>query len=147
MKAGETANKHATLEEWRSWTSTDLERATRGMSNPDDVQRKLHSTWPDAEQRGRVSRALDRYGSDSSEAGRARVQLAILKLAGASEADVELWVEVAERDYRDVLAAAEYPEESQAAWAFRPHLSAAESAEISAIRARDREQYLEWLKS
>ena len=119
------------------------------MSSPDDVQRKLHSTWPDAEQRTRVSRALDRYryGRDGSDAGRVRVHLAILKLAGASEADVALWVEVAERDYRDVLAAAEYPEESRADWAFRAHLSAVETAELSAIRARDREQYLEWLKS
>jgi hypothetical protein len=116
------------------------------MASREDVTRKIESTWPDADQRTRVWRALERYGSESSDAGRARVQLAILKLADGSLDRLDEWVEVARRDYRDVLASAEYPQESQAVWALHPTLSASEQARLAEIRERDRQQYLSWLK-
>jgi hypothetical protein len=69
------------------------------------------------------------------------VQLEILKLSGTSLEDVRKWVEVAKTDYRDVLAAAEYPTELVSpAWETG-------KAECTKIRARDKEQYEEWLNT
>jgi hypothetical protein len=62
------------------------------------------SSWP------RVLELLDSYGVESYERERERVQLAILKLSGGSEEKLREFVAVAERDYRDVLFWAEYPE-------------------------------------
>jgi hypothetical protein len=116
------------------------------MTSRNDVRRKVESTWTNADQRARVWRALDSYESESSDAGRARVQLAILKLAEGSLERLQDWVQVATRDYRDVLAAAEYPGESQALWALHSDLSATEQARLGEVRERDRQQYLKWLK-
>ena len=55
---------------------------------------------------------LDEYGVASHERGRDRVQLAILKLSDGNLDDLRYWVQVAKRDYRDVLGPAENP----AAW-------------------------------
>jgi hypothetical protein len=60
-----------------------------------------------------VLELLDTYGVESYERERARVQLAILKLSAGSEEKVREYVDVAKRDYRDVLFWAEYPEESK----------------------------------
>ena len=61
----------------------------------------------------RVLELLDTYGVESYERERERVQLAILKLSAGSEEKVREYVDVAKRDYRDVLFWAEYPEESK----------------------------------
>ena len=120
------------------------------MSTRDDVRRKVESMWADAAERARVWETLDKYpgtgGGDSTEEGRARVQLAILKLAAGSVAAVEDGVKIAVNDFRDVLAAAEYPEEFNALWAVRPRLSPDEQARLDEIRARDRWNYEKWLK-
>ena len=53
---------------------------------------------------------LDRYGVESYERERDRVQLAILKLSQEERLPSPAhYVEAAKRDYRDVLAWAEYP--------------------------------------
>jgi hypothetical protein len=68
-----------------------------------------------------------------------RVQLDILKLSGTSREDVRKWVEVAKTDYRDVLAAAEYPTELVSpSWGMGKD-------ECTKIRAQDKEQYENWL--
>jgi hypothetical protein len=51
-------------------------------------------------------------------------------------------VRMAKRDYRDVLAYAEYPEEMRIGFVGMSQLSPEEG---QAIRQRDRKQYLEWL--
>ena len=56
---------------------------------------------------------LDKYGIESSERERERVQLAILKLSEANEEKVREFVAVAKRDYRDVLFWADNPEEAR----------------------------------
>ena len=111
----------------------------------DDVHRKVESTWSDAAERHRARQALDAM-QGVSDAGRARVQLAVLKLADGRIEELGKWIEVAERDFRDTLAPAEYPEEFQATWALRRDLSEEDKARVAAIRSRDRAQYLEWLK-
>lgn len=52
---------------------------------------------------------LERYGSELHHRETARVRLAILKLAGGRLDKLRSFVETAIKDYRDVLAYAEYP--------------------------------------
>lgn len=67
-----------------------------------------------------------------------RVRLAVLKLAGGDMQRLADHIEVANRDWRDVIAAAEYPA------AFRLPFQAAPSEQESAYAA-DWRQYQEWL--
>ncbi|HSS65236.1 MAG TPA: hypothetical protein VLS27_12450 [Gammaproteobacteria bacterium] len=110
------------------------------------VKKKIRQYWPhDADD---VMEALDRYGDPSpAEAGRARVQLAVLKLANGSLERLREYVDLARRDYRDVLALAEYPREMKATHLVRPELSPRQRRELARIRKQDREQYLKWLKN
>ena len=106
------------------------------------VIHKIGRVWP-GEELDQILRILDQYGMDHSEFNQSRVHLAIIK---ESEGRVERLPEltsVAKRDYRDIVAWAEYPEE------FR--MSAAEMKSLShegrqAILERDRNQYLRWLR-
>lgn len=52
---------------------------------------------------------LDRYGLDPHESERERVQVAILKMSAGRHDHLERSVELAKTDFRDALAAAEYP--------------------------------------
>ena len=56
---------------------------------------------------------LDRYGVESYERERERVQLAILKLSEGNEEKLREFLAVAKRDYRDVLFWAGNPEEAR----------------------------------
>ena len=78
----------------------------------DEVVAAIQATFPESS-RARVLELLDRYGVESYERERERVQLAILKLSGGSEEKLREFLAVAKRDYRDVLFWAEYPEESR----------------------------------
>ena len=83
---------------------------------------------------------LERYGRSPDHPEPVRVHVALLKL---SEGQVELlahFVERAQRDYRDVLAWAEYPEQLvQPTWSMPPE-------EVRKITHADRAQYVEWLR-
>lgn len=80
---------------------------------------------------------LDSYNWPGSDYGRARVQLAALKLAGGSRERLQAEIENAKRDYRDTLAGAEFPHY------MRLRFDPGEEAERRAIEA-DWEQYQEW---
>ncbi len=56
-----------------------------------------------------VMTILNGYGRESWHRERARVQLAVLKVANASVEKLRTCIELAKRDYRDALAVAEYP--------------------------------------
>ena len=113
-----------------------MARTTRG-----GVLEKVAQYWPDVDPQEIMS-ILDEYGVESSERGRARVQLAILKLSEGQRDKLTELVRMAKRDYRDVLAYAEYPEEMKAGFVEMGKLS---PQEARAIRERDRKQYLKWL--
>jgi hypothetical protein len=81
-------------------------------------------------------RALERLGVEPYELERERVQLAILKLSEGDIGRLQRYVEVAKADYRDVLAWAEYPEQTRAG-AAGPNSS---PETLRAIRERDRRQ-------
>jgi hypothetical protein len=99
-----------------------------------------------------VQDILDQYGVESYEKGRARVQLAILKVfqegtTGQESGEQKLerlrgLVRAAKCDYRDVLAWAEYPEQIKMGFIEMKKLTPQEG---KALRKRDREQYLRWL--
>lgn len=105
------------------------------------VREKIARYWPGLDPQ-EVMDILDEYGTEPSERGRARVQLAILKLSEGERERLTELVGMARRDYRDVLAYAEYPEEMRIGFVDMSRLSADEAR---AVRQRDRGQYLEWL--
>jgi hypothetical protein len=115
------------------------------------VNRKIRKVLPDQDP-VTVQDILDQYGVESYEKGRARVQLAILKVfqegtTGQESGEQKLerlrgLVRAAKCDYRDVLAWAEYPEQIKMGFIEMKKLTPQEG---KALRKRDREQYLRWL--
>jgi hypothetical protein len=71
------------------------------------------------------------------------VQLAILKLSKGQRDQLPELVKMAKRDYRDVLAYAEYPEQMRLGFVGMSKLS---PDEREAIKQRDRKQYRKWLR-
>lgn len=107
--------------------------------------RKVRSLWPDPAQAERALAELDRYSGDRGM-GRARIQLAILKISNGNLEELRRWVDIALGDYRDPLLLAEYPEEAEAPFeGLNP--SPEDRRRMEEIRSRDREQYLRWLRS
>jgi hypothetical protein len=106
------------------------------------VRIKVRRYWPD-EDPAEILAILDQYGG-SGEPGRTRVQLAILKLCEGRKERLPELVRMAKRDYRDVLAYAEYPEEMKTDVADLIKMS---KEERKAMRQRDKEQYRKWLRS
>ncbi len=86
----------------------------RRMSQPvpqvteEDVFRIVRRDFP--EQFDAAMAVLNQYGLEKWEREQARVRTAVLKLANGNLKKLEESVETAKRDYRDVLATAEYPE-------------------------------------
>ncbi len=110
------------------------------------VLRKLGTYWPD--EVDELLRQLDALRELSpSEEGLARIQLAVIKLSRGNRDELKQNIEAARRDYRDVLAYAEYPKQTKAAHLNHFNLTKAEQIESKAIRKSDREQYLAWLNS
>ena len=103
------------------------------------VVTKLRHCFREADAAAEALAALDAYPGDTPE-GRARVQLAVLKQCGGDLARLRELVDLAGRDYRDVLVGAEYPE----AFGAPPNTP---PDELDAIRRRDRAQYEAWLAS
>lgn len=90
----------------------------------------------------RILAILDLYGRESHEQERERVQIAILKLSDGDMEHLRENVKVAKSDFRDMLAYAEYPEEMRkGTWKMT------NKEEVKEIRERDRQQYLDWLRS
>ena len=93
------------------------------------------------EARAEAAKVLTQYGTQAHEREEIRVRVAALKLSEGSLDRLRELMASAKRDYRDVLAWAEYPEELRTpTW----RLPAAEQARI---RTADRAQYLAWLEA
>src|SRR5947209_18982901 len=78
----------------------------------DEVVAAIQATFPESS-RARVLELLDRYGVESYERERERVQLAILKPSGGTEEKLREFLAVAKREYRDVLLWSENPDEAK----------------------------------
>jgi hypothetical protein len=105
----------------------------------DLVRRLIDRLFP-ADERLAATAVLQRYGSAPHEPEAARVRVAALKLSKGRLSELENLIVHARRDYRDVLAWAEYPEELvQPTWRLSEE-------EVRRIRGADRAQYVAWLR-
>jgi hypothetical protein len=87
-----------------------------------------------------VRAALLTYGTEPHEREVDRVRMAIVKLVSEYGLDrLEEYVEIAKRDYRDVLMGAEYPGQAQA------QVDLADD-ERERLAAADKQQYNDWLE-
>lgn len=109
---------------------------------PGDLERKLRSLFPNDGLRNAARAALRRYGAATWHHEADRVRLAILKLAGPDLTAIDRRVDEAIVDYRDTLAAAEFP----AYAALGPHVDGSSPEAQAAIKA-DREQYSAWVEA
>ncbi len=102
--------------------------------NKDLILAKIKQTFPNEEPE-KIFSILN----NSSERNEERTQLAVLKLSEGDLENLHQSLEAAEADRRDVLAWAEYPEEMKNdTWKM-------DAEEVKKIRAKDRQQYLNWL--
>ena len=106
-----------------------------------DVERVVRREFP-ASQHAEATAILDAYDRDGSEAGRARIQLAVLKLSRGSLVELRRNVREAELDFRDVLAAAEYPAASRNTSFIGDPVTPGQQQ----IFEEDWEQYRRWLE-
>ena len=101
----------------------------------DLVIAKVKKIFPN-ENKKQVAAILDSYGGKED----IRVQIAILKLSNGDLEELRELVDTANKDYRDVLAWAEYPEEMKNdTWKMNVE-------EASEIRRKDRQQFTDWLE-
>jgi hypothetical protein len=105
---------------------------------PAFVEALVHRLFGPAD-RDAATAALERYGDRPHEREPVRVRVAALKLSQGDLGRLREALDRAARDYRDVLAWAEYPEELE-----RPTWRLP-AEEVDGIRSRDRAQYRAWL--
>jgi len=110
----------------------------RTVSRIAAVSAKLAALYPELAERQAAQAILDGFTGDSLPDTRARVALAILKIAGADRQQLENWTSAANADYRDVLAWAEYPRLMQAGARIDPRRR-------QQLAAEDERAYAAWL--
>lgn len=106
-----------------------------------DVDRVVRRDFPGVPLAGIYS-ILARYGEDSFHRETDRVRLAVLKLASGDVSRLKTEIEGATCDYRDTLAAAEYPGYSKKMF----HIDRLAETEKKKIIDSDWIQYEEWLR-
>jgi hypothetical protein len=94
-----------------------------------------------AEDLGKAEALLGRYGTESWHRERVRVRLAALKLASGSLTALDAWIERASADFRDVIAAAEYP-----GYARLPRPAEIGADALGRVIDTDWRQYQDWLR-
>jgi len=105
-----------------------------------DVERIVRRDFPGG-QFDAVMEVLKQYGTEKWQRERARVQLAVLKVADRDLDKLQRVIEAAARDYRDVLVAAEYPEY----WRRTSSVANPAAIDREEVIDRDWEQYQSWL--
>ena len=96
--------------------------------------------FPDHSIRTIVRDELSTYGQQDHEREGDRVRLAILKVAGTSLDHIQLWLATAKKDYRDVLASAEYPKQLVTPTWRLP------ATERHSVELEDAAQYYKWIR-
>ena len=110
--------------------------------SPRDVEKIVRRDFP-AEQFSEINAVLE--GLDRRLDG-ARVRVAALKLADGSLEALRRQIALANRDYRDVLVAAEYPRYWEAAAKVGLRLKKLSKKERQRIVDADWKQYCDWLQ-
>jgi len=117
------------------------------------VLKKLQDCFPDPAVAKEALKSLERYGDREWHMNQEIVRLAILKLSGGELWRLRDYVQVARADFRDVIFAAQCPEQSRLTKEAYPLLSRGLSskqpsaAEEAAVRKRDQDQWETWLSS
>ena len=99
---------------------------------------KLTYLFPDEKNRDEVMSVLNEYGKEKHEQEPNRVRLAILKNSDNTIESIKQNTSYAKQDFRDTLAAAEYPNQSKK-W------SIPDGPDKQKIISKDRLQYEDWL--
>jgi len=103
------------------------------------LPRLLEKLFPWEEERENVVDIMGQYGHEDFQREGDRVRMAILKLAGKSPEQIRYYTLMACRDYRDVLASAEYPNHmNHYPWREK------DPERLAQIQAEDLEQYQSW---
>ncbi len=100
--------------------------------------RKLAVIFPDEQSREAAMAILRQYGMEKHERESERVWLAVLKISGSDLTQIRRNTALAKRDFRDILAAAEYPNQAR----IGPMPDSREKREVI---EKDRLQYEKWL--
>lgn len=107
---------------------------------PVDIERVVSRDYSNDDY-ATVMTILNDYGTENWHRERTRVQLAALKVANASVQKLRARIESAKQDYRDALAAAEYP-----AYCKTARVQDLPAEEKGSIIESDWWQYEDWLK-
>lgn len=107
----------------------------------EDVDRVIRRDFP-AEKFVEVSALLNEYQSGPWKVSADRVRMAVLKLSSGDFAKLRTHIEMAKRDFRDVLAYAEYPAYMKVGFG----VGKLPETEQSRIIGSDWQQYEEWLR-
>ncbi len=109
--------------------------------NAEEVyRRKLVTLFPDEKIREGAVSILNEYGAEKHERESVRVRLAILKISGGDLEQIRQSTDLAKQDYRDVLIAAEYPNQGSAR-------QVPKGPEKLKLIEKDRQQYENWLSA
>jgi hypothetical protein len=140
------------VQERLSYAKTDLNQAIGGppsVALTEAVLRKVQLLFP-AEQQPDAIRLLEKecgrnlpFHEDGGPQELERVRLAVLKLSRGNLAELRNQIDVAKRDWRDVLLFAERPEAMKLGLLALDNLNA-ESR--NALDARDQKQYDDWVR-
>jgi len=103
------------------------------------LPRILEKMFPVPEDQELIADILSQYGHAHFQREWDRVKIAILKLAGKSPERVRYYTLMACRDYRDVLSAAEYPNQTG-----NYDLKKTDPARHDELVEEDKKQYQEW---
>jgi hypothetical protein len=103
------------------------------------LPRLLEKLFPLEDERELVIDIMGQYGSADFQREGDRVRMAILKLAGRSPEQIRYYTLMACRDYRDVLAGAEYPNQ-MGYYPWREN----DPERLEQIKVKDMEQYQSW---
>lgn len=101
---------------------------------------KLRRIFP-ANEREAALQALDGIAVIGSGASLQRIQLGVLRLCEERREQLAYWIDIAGRDWRDIIAFAESPGECTRLSPATP----AQSPQAQTIRAADRKSYVAWL--
>ena len=99
---------------------------------------KLAATFPDKKSREAAMAILRQYGVERHERESERVWLAVLKISGNDLAQISRNTALAKQDFRDILVAAEYPNQARVG-------PMPDSREKRKLIEKDRLQYEKWL--
>ena len=105
----------------------------------DSIEQRIGRMWPN-EDAQEILDLLNQY----SGRGSGFVKLAILKLCEGDKSRLPELLETAQRDYRDVIAAAENPRMFKLTAAERKSMPA---RKLEQLKRQDKREYKRWLKS